>query len=902
MTARVYCSFSAVLLCLSACLSTTDAGVVVSGQCPATLTVEPSRSGCTSDSDCFGGHKCCKFPCGPVCVPPVFTKPGECPSTNFGAGLCAELCCYDSDCPNNEKCCSNGCGHQCMAPFADLPAELIVRLQVERMTARVYCSFSAVLLCLSACLSTTDAGVVVSGQCPATLTVEPSRRGCTSDSDCFGGHKCCKFPCGPVCVPPVFTKPGECPSTNFGAGLCAELCCYDSDCPNNEKCCSNGCGHQCMAPFAGLTNSAYLPAELIVRLQVERMTARVYCSFSAVLLCLSACLSTTDAGVVVSGQCPATLTVEPSCRGCTSDSDCFGGHKCCKFPCGPVCVPPVFTKPGECPSTNFGAGLCAELCGYDSDCPNNEKCCSNGCGHQCMAPFADLCQPPVEIHFLESLGVGSDVKCLLCLKELTYSNNTSSMLRHYRALHEHAQTTNNPHSSQNSKKEMVNEALVNMVIKDSQPFSIVDDDGFRELLHVLDPTYVIPTRKALKVMVDHKYKEAKEKAREQLQNVQAISLTSDMWTSLNMDAYLAVTCHFIDNDKLCTILLGVQHFPKSHTAENLATGHIKLMEEWGIKDKVKCLVTDAAANMIACVRSLNVRHAVCIAHALNLIVGKSFDDISSFNDIRTKCRKLVTYFRTSTTAKERLAQVQEQMGRPVLKMIIEVETRWNSTYNMLGRLYQLREPVGAALASLKTDITPPTALEYEAVQDALHVLAPFRQATVELSGEKRVSASKVIPLMKMLNHAVTSKLEGLKSNPARQLGDSLVRRDVVSVMCLYNSKARRVSKHKFWTMCAEMCCYDSDCPNNEKCCSNGCGHQCMAPFAVKPAAEPPKPPGREPPKPPGRPGAEPPKPPGWSGAEPPKPPGWPGAEPPKPPGWPGAEPLKPPGYQFDLLG
>ncbi|XDV34174.1 hypothetical protein PO909_004366 [Leuciscus waleckii] len=285
---------------------------------------------------------------------------------------------------------------------------------------------------------------------------------------------------------------------------------------------------------------------------------------------------------------------------------------------------------------------------------------------------------------------------------------------------------------------MVNEALVNMVIKDSQPFSIVDDDGFRELLHVLDPTYVIPTRKALKVMVDHKYKEAKEKAREQLQKVAAISLTSDMWTSLNMDAYLAVTCHFIDdNDKLCTILLGVEHFPNSHTAENLAAGHIKLMEEWGIKDKVKCLVTDAAANMIACVRSLNVRHAICIAHALNLIVKKSFDDISTFNDIRSKCRKLVTYFRTSTTAKERLAQVQEQMGRPVLKMIT---------------------------------------LEYEAVRDALDVLGPFRQATVELSGEKRVSASKVIPLMKMLHHAVTSKLEGLNSNLTKQLGDSLVRR------------------------------------------------------------------------------------------------------------------------------
>ncbi|KAK7156879.1 hypothetical protein R3I94_006810 [Phoxinus phoxinus] len=154
------------------------------------------------------------------------------------------------------------------------------------------------------------------------------------------------------------------------------------------------------------------------------------------------------------------------------------------------------------------------------------------------------------------------VKCLLCLKELPYSNNTFSMLRHYRALHEHAQTTNNPHSSQNSKKEMVNEALVYMVIKDSQPFSIVDEDGFKEPLHVLDPTYVIPTRMGLKAMFEHKYKEAKEKAREQLQKVGAISLTSDMWTSLNMDAFLAVTCHFIDdNDKLCNIVPGVEHFP-----------------------------------------------------------------------------------------------------------------------------------------------------------------------------------------------------------------------------------------------------------------------------------------------------------------------------------------------------
>nr|ACQ58871.1 Antileukoproteinase precursor [Anoplopoma fimbria] len=35
-------------------------------------------------------------------------------------------------------------------------------------------------------------------------------------------------------------------------------------------------------------------------------------------------------------------------------------------------------------------------------------------------------------------------------------------------------------------------------------------------------------------------------------------------------------------------------------------------------------------------------------------------------------------------------------------------------------------------------------------------------------------------------------------------------------------------------LCAEFCSNDSDCPNDEKCCHNGCGHECIAPYTVKP--------------------------------------------------------------------
>ena len=153
-------------------------------------------------------------------------------------------------------------------------------------------------------------------------------------------------------------------------------------------------------------------------------------------------------------------------------------------------------------------------------------------------------------------------------------------------------------------------------------------------------------------MVEARYQEMKEKAKAEIEKAAAVSLTSDMWTSINTEAYLAVTCHFIDDSNaLSTVVLGVQHFPKAHTAENIAQVKGSLMREWGIAEKVTCLVTDGAANMGACARELRLKHAICVAHILNLVVKKALEQTPELSDIRGKSRKIVGYFRSSTTAK-----------------------------------------------------------------------------------------------------------------------------------------------------------------------------------------------------------------------------------------------------------
>ncbi|XP_029289099.1 uncharacterized protein LOC115009315 [Cottoperca gobio] len=101
---------------------------------------------------------------------------------------------------------------------------------------------------------------------------------------------------------------------------------------------------------------------------------------------------------------------------------------------------------------------------------------------------------PVWNHF--DLLTPNKVKCRLCSTELSYINkSTSSMLRHYRARHGGDEESADTRENTPVPKQAVDEAVVNMIIKDCQPLSLVENEGFRELLKLIIPSYVLPSRK-----------------------------------------------------------------------------------------------------------------------------------------------------------------------------------------------------------------------------------------------------------------------------------------------------------------------------------------------------------------------------------------------------------------------
>ncbi|XP_067305981.1 E3 SUMO-protein ligase ZBED1-like [Pseudorasbora parva] len=248
-----------------------------------------------------------------------------------------------------------------------------------------------------------------------------------------------------------------------------------------------------------------------------------------------------------------------------------------------------------------------------------------------------------------------------------------------------------------------------------------------------------------------------------------------MWTSRSTEAYLTVTCHVIDNWQMQEFVLETCHFSAQHTSDNISEELKRIAEEWGITQKVLAVVTDNGANMVSAVHKAWWKHYPCFAHTLNLVVKDAIKASPEISHLLEKCRNIVSFFHHSTKATEKLKQLQKKLKVAEHKLIISVETRWNSAFYMLERLHEQMDPVTTALCLLKKSDLCFTNEEQSVVHLTIEALKPFEEATREVSAEKNISVSKIIPLVTLLLKA-TAVSERQGSSFATELAQQCQRR------------------------------------------------------------------------------------------------------------------------------
>lgn len=300
-----------------------------------------------------------------------------------------------------------------------------------------------------------------------------------------------------------------------------------------------------------------------------------------------------------------------------------------------------------------------------------------------------------------------------------------------------------------SRTKHLNEKVLDMIIRDLQPFSVVEDAGFKDLVAALDPSYQVPSRTTFsRNLLIQKFEDATMKIKLLLKEAEIATLTTDTWTSRAVENYMALTVHYLDKEwNMKSILLGCLHFKEQHTSENIRNELLNILRNWELSEKIHAVVTDNARNITGAIKLTGWPHLPCLAHTLNLVVQ---DALKLIHPIQCKAKKIVEHFHRSTTAATKLTDMQSQMNRNVLKLINDVVTRWNSTYNMFQRLCEVQVPLEATLGVLHNPVEILNESDWITLKSCCALLKPFEQVTKELSAEKNVCVSKIIPLIEGL--------------------------------------------------------------------------------------------------------------------------------------------------------
>ena len=331
--------------------------------------------------------------------------------------------------------------------------------------------------------------------------------------------------------------------------------------------------------------------------------------------------------------------------------------------------------------------------------------------------------------------------------------------------------------------------IVDFVVQDMQPLSIVEGDGFRNLVHGLDPKVKVMCTETLKNRLHVKLTNMTSNMKEELRSCTYVSTTADIWTQ-QARSYIGVTCHWLGSDDFShhSVALAFRRFLGTHSYDKIASVLMEIHNEFDLdSSKIVNVVTDNGSNFIKafkeyaepgifdndsdaeqehqvaigdifsafqsddsdCSGVYLPSHVSCFSHTLNLLAttdaskALQHDAVYKrlYRSVAGKCTSLSNAAHQSSKAAETLLEV---LGKTIPK---PNSTRWNSEFDSYCVIYQLRDKINIAMERVQLPKFSNQELSFLA--EWIEVMRPISQALDKLQGENTVDAyfGSVLPIL-----------------------------------------------------------------------------------------------------------------------------------------------------------
>ena len=229
------------------------------------------------------------------------------------------------------------------------------------------------------------------------------------------------------------------------------------------------------------------------------------------------------------------------------------------------------------------------------------------------------------------------------------------------------------------------------------PFAAAEWKGLRDFIAVLQPKFKAPTRgKATRLFAEYADK-IFDSVRAEVQCVlersgACVSVAADAWQGVGARDFFAVMVSWIDDD-----FTWQQRVVAARPLGDIkdADAIMQKLKSVFVHDlgvdpasKIFLITLDNEAAGLNAARSLGLNVVRCSAHCVQIAVKRVlFYTTSPHKDLMTlieEVRTIVRHFRNSTQAAKRFQKIQLRLERPTRVVILDGETRWNSTLNMSG--------------------------------------------------------------------------------------------------------------------------------------------------------------------------------------------------------------------------
>lgn len=341
----------------------------------------------------------------------------------------------------------------------------------------------------------------------------------------------------------------------------------------------------------------------------------------------------------------------------------------------------------------------------------------------------------------------------------------------------------------------VNSLVLEFIIADVQPFSLVENASFREMIAGISGGRTHMCKKTLMQRIERGSQNMKEAITETLQDVQTVCTTADIWTAHHR-SFMGITCHWIEPETLDrkSAALACERIRGRHTYDVIAAKVSQIHAEFQIQGKVSATVTDNGSNFVKAfneyggcemddemdstddVQFADVSavlqeeqeeeelnfflppHHRCAAHTLNLIATTDLDKAASqgvsrklYRSAMSKCAAIWNKAHRSSGAADAIEEIAQ------MRCLVPSVTRWSSEYHAIEKLMSLTESqLNGICDQLKLAKLHPQETMF--LKEYTAILKPLAYSINLLQGEKNCYFGYIVPTILSLKAKLAEKL------------------------------------------------------------------------------------------------------------------------------------------------